>query len=161
MRHLLAYALFVGAPLAGLLGVLRLGQSLEAPRAVHGTYSIQPMARSGRPCLAYLLSGGDSTVKVSQSGRQVTLTLGPDGDVSLRGTLTNGDLALRGVILPGATPRQAACPVGDTLRLTARAGIEPHVRRLDAELRLAGCPECDAVGFSAVTSLLHLRRPRG
>ena len=36
VRHLVAYLLFVGIPLAGLLGVLRLGQGIRAPQAVHG-----------------------------------------------------------------------------------------------------------------------------
>ena len=72
MRHLISYLLFVGIPLAGLLGVLRVGQRIPAPRAVHGAWAVQPMAASGRVCTRYLLSDADSTLTITQSGRQLT-----------------------------------------------------------------------------------------
>ena len=77
MRHLLAYLVFVGLPLAGLYGVLHVGQRIAAPMAIHGSYAVVPMAPSAFACYAYLLGGADSSVTVAQSGRQVVVT--PDG----------------------------------------------------------------------------------
>jgi hypothetical protein len=120
MRHLLSYLLFVGVPFAGLLGILRLGQNLDAPTAVHGAYAVQPMAPTGLFCYRYLLTAGDSTIQLTQSGKQLVGGLGPDGDVNLTGTLSGADLSLEGVITPGSTPRHIACQEGDTIRVTAR-----------------------------------------
>jgi hypothetical protein len=150
MKHVLAYLVFVGIPLAGLFGILRVGQGIEAPMAIHGSYAVLPMAPSGFACYAYLLGGDDSTVTVTQSGRQVTVTLGPQGEVTLSGKLFGADLTAEGVIAAGTTPRYVACPVGDTLRMTVQAYREARVKRLDAKLFAAGCPECEPFGFQAV-----------
>ena len=118
--------------------------------AIHGAYAVLPMAPSGFACYAYLLGGEDSTVTVTQSGRQVTVTLGPKGEVTLSGKLYGSDLAAEGVIAAGTTPRYVACPVGDTIRMTVQARREKRVKRLDASLLVAGCPECAPIGFVAV-----------
>ena len=150
MRHLLSYLLFVGIPLAGLLGVLKAGQGMAAPRAVHGAWAVQPMAAAGRVCVRYLLSGGDSTLSITQSGRQLSGTLGPDREVSLQGRLTGDELVLEGVIQPGDTLRWVGCAPGDTLRLEARLSAVGQFRRLEARLWSSSCAECGAVGFAAV-----------
>ncbi|MEZ0335397.1 MAG: hypothetical protein ACAI18_15410 [Gemmatimonadales bacterium] len=150
MQHVLAYLVFVGIPLAGLFGVLRIGQGIEAPMAIHGSYAVLPMAPSGFACYAYLLGGDDSTVTVTQSGRQVTVTLGPKAEVTLSGQLSGADLTAEGVIAAGTTPRYVACPVGDTIRMTIQAHREKQVKRLDASLFTAGCPDCAPQGFVAV-----------
>ena len=101
MRHLISYLLFVGIPFCGLVIVLRLGEDTRAPAAVHGAYAVLPMASPGRVCHRYLLLGGDSTVRITQSGRQLTATLGPANDVILQGTLSGQEISLEGEILPG------------------------------------------------------------
>jgi hypothetical protein len=160
MRHLLAYLIFVGVPLAGLYGVLRVGQGVEAPMAIHGSYAVVPMAPSGFACYAYLLGGADSTVVVAQSGRQVIVTLGPEREVTLSGKLAGAHLTAEGVIPPGITPRHVACPGGDTIRMTLQAHRDEQVKRLDATLLVAGCPECQPIGFVAVRSRRHEGRRR-
>jgi hypothetical protein len=147
---MLAYLVFVGIPLGGLFGILRVGEGVEAPMAIHGTYAVLPMAPSGFACYAYLLGSADSTVSVTQSGRQVSVALGPKGEVTLSGKLFGADLTAEGVIAAGTTPRYVACPVGDTVRMTIRAHREARVKRLDAKLLVAGCPECEPLGFVAV-----------
>ncbi len=149
MRHVLSYLLFVGIPLTGLLGVLRVGQWIEAPRAVHGYWAVQPMAASGRVCTRYLLTDADSTLLISQSGRQLTGSLGPGSEVGLRGSLTGNEISLEGVIQPEATPRYVGCTEGDTLRLTARFSASRGIRQLEARLWSSSCADCGAVGFTA------------
>src|SRR5512134_1962581 len=160
MRHLLAYLVFVGLPLGGLYAVLRVGQRIDPPRAIHGSYAVAPMAPVGFACYAYLLGSEDSTVRVAQSGRQVIVTLGPKSEVTLRGTLQGAALTAEGVIQPGTTPRYLACPAGDTIRMTLQARREELVKRLDATLVVAGCPECPPVGFVAVRSRRYEGRRR-
>ncbi|HYC31614.1 MAG TPA: hypothetical protein VEB59_04950 [Gemmatimonadales bacterium] len=160
MKHLISYLLFVGLPFAGLLAVIRSGQDIKAPMAVHGAYAIQPMPRSGMACQAYLLGGGDSTLTIVQSGRQLTLRLGPTGDVTLNGTLSGETFWARGVIEEGATPRYVACPVGDTLRVTARVRRGGSVKRLDATLTSLACVECAPLEFSAARPRQYAGRRR-
>lgn len=160
MKHLIYYLLFVGIPLGGLLAVLRAGQVVKAPMAVHGAYAVQPMPRTGMACMAYLLGTGDSTVVVVQSGRQVTVRLGPAADVSLNGTLTGESFWARGVIEPGATPRYVACPVGDTLRLTGRVSRTGPSKRLEASLSSLACAECAPVEFTAARPRQYAGRRR-
>ena len=155
MRHLVAYLLFVGLPLTGLLGVLRLGQRIRAPQAVHGEYAVTRLD-SADPCQTFLLSG-DSSLTLAQSGRQVTGTLGRDGSVTLRGTVSGSELTLAGVLAPGATPRRAGCPAGDTVRITGLVRPAPDHGRLDATLRFSRCAGCPSAGFSAT----RIVRPRG
>ena len=149
MRHLISYLLFVGIPLAGLLGVLRVGQRIPAPRAVHGAWAVQPMAASGRVCTRYLLSDADSTLTITQSGRQLTGALGPGAEVGLKGSLTGDEISLEGVIEPGTTPRHVACTEGDTLRLTGRVSATREHRQLEARLWTSACADCGAVEFRA------------
>jgi hypothetical protein len=151
----MAYLLFVGIPLAGLLGVLRLGQGIRAPQAVHGQYAVTRL-ESANPCQTFLLSG-DSSLTLAQSGRQITATLGRTGGVTLRGTVSGSELALAGTLPPGAAPSRAGCPVGDTVRITGLARPAPNHGRLDATLRFTRCADCPAASFSA-TRIPH---PRG
>jgi hypothetical protein len=160
MKHLISYLLFVGIPLGGLLAVLRSGQDIKAPMAVHGAYAVQPMARSGMACQAYLLGSSDSAVTIVQSGRQLTVRLGPEGDVTLNGTLYGESFRARGVIEPGATPRYVACPAGDTLRMTAKVVRLGQVKRLEATLASQACPECAPLEFAAARPRQYAGRRR-
>jgi hypothetical protein len=160
VRHLFSYLVFVGIPFAGLLLVLRLGQGVDAPIAVHGAYAVQPMAAAGMVCHQYLLTGADSTFRLMQSGRELSGTLGPLANVSVRGSLNGTDLTLEGEILPGTTPRHLACPVGDTLRVTAEVQRRGPVKRLEGRLWTSGCAECGAVGFTAARPRAYAGRRR-
>lgn len=160
MKHLIYYLLFVGIPFGGLLAVLRTGQGIKAPMAVHGAYAVQPMPRSGIACQAYLLGSDDSTVSIVQSGRQLTVRLGPAADVILNGTLSGETFWARGVIEPAATPRYVACPVGDTLRLTGRVSRVGSTKRIEASLSSLACPECAPVEFAAARPRQYAGRRR-
>jgi hypothetical protein len=155
VRHLVAYLLFVGVPFTGLMGVLRLGQGLRAPQAVHGIYAVS-LGESAATCPAVLLSG-DSSLTLAQSGRQITATLGRAGAVTLRGTVSDSVLSLTGVVPRGAAPSSAGCPAGDTLRLTGLARRTQGPGRIDGTLRFTRCADCPPAAFGAV----RLPPPRG
>lgn len=156
MRHLLAYLLVVGGPLLGLLGVLRLGQDIRAPMAVHGAYVIRVAeADSVTPssCLRYLFSGTDSTLQITQSGAQLVATLGPEKNVALRGALIGDSITLAGSIDAASLPDSAACAPGDSLRLLGLASRDLDLKRFDGTAT-TGCATCVAVRVTA-------HRPRG
>jgi hypothetical protein len=154
VRHLLAYLVFVGIPFAGLMGVLRLGQGIRAPQAVHGRYAVTHLESAGT-CQAYLLSG-DSSLTMTQSGREVTASLGRAGAITLRGRVDGSTLTLAGVV--PVLPALAACPVGDTVRLVGQARRAPDHGHLDGTLAFVRCADCAATEFHAVRQLHPLGR---
>ncbi|HET7425365.1 MAG TPA: hypothetical protein VFJ92_17505 [Gemmatimonadales bacterium] len=154
MRHLLAYLVFVGIPFAGLMGVLRLGQGIRAPQAVHGRYAVTHLESAGT-CQAYLLSG-DSSLTMTQSGTQVTASLGRAGAVTLRGHVEGSTLTLAGVV--PVLPPQAACPAGDTVRLVGQARRAPDHGHLDGTLAFLRCADCSTTEFHAKRMIPTLAR---
>ena len=157
MRDLVAYLLVVGTPLLGLLGVLRVGERVRAPVAVHGAYVLHvgdPSWAQAQPCLRYLLSGSDSTLHITQAGAQLAATLGPEGNVSLRGELTRDTVRLAGAIEAAAMPDSVRCAQGDSLSLLAVATRDNAMKRLHGALVAASCTACGAIQVSA-------ERPRG
>jgi hypothetical protein len=151
VRHLFAYLVFVGLPFAGLMGVLRVGQTIRAPQAVHGRYVVTHLESAGT-CQAFLLSG-DSSLMMTQSGRQVTAMLGRAETVTLRGRVEGSTLTLSGV-MPAGLPARAACPANDTVRLVGQARRAPDHGHLDGTLAFLRCADCATTGFHAVR-LLH------
>ena len=160
MRHVISYLLFVGRPSRGAPGVIRVGQGIEAPLAVHGAWAVQPMPAPVRVCTRYLLSEADSSLTISQSGRELTATLGPADGVALRGALDGNELALEGVIQPGATPRYVACTVGDTVRLEARVSRAAPFRELEAGLWFSACADCGPIEFTVARPNAYHKRQR-
>jgi hypothetical protein len=154
VRHLLAYLVFVGIPFAGLMGVLRLGQGIRAPQAVHGRYAVTHLESAGT-CQAYLLSG-DSSLTMTQSGTQVTASLGRAGAVTLRGHVEGSTLTLVGVV--PVLPAQAACPAGDTVRLVGQARRAPDHGHLDGTLAFLRCADCSTTEFHAQRMIPTLAR---
>ena len=157
MRHVVAYLLVVGGPLLGLLGVLRIGQHLPAPMAVHGAYTFgirDSSAAGSQPCLLYLLSGSDSTLHITQSGAQLAATLGPEGNVGLRGALAGDRVMLTGTIDAAMTPDSVPCAPGDSVRLAGVVSSDPSLKRLHGTVSAGTCASCGGIEVSA-------RRPRG
>jgi hypothetical protein len=121
---------------------------------------VQPMPAIGRVCTRYLLSDADSTLTISQSGRELTAALGPGREVPLRGALKEDEITLEGVIVPGATPRYVACTVGDTVRLEGRVSNVGQFRQLEAELWFTSCADCEAIEFAAARPNAYHKRRR-
>ncbi len=132
------------------MGVLQLGRGIRAPQAVHGRYAVTHLESAGT-CQAYLLSG-DSSLTMTQSGRQVTAILGRAGSVSLRGQVDGSTIIVAGVV--PVLPAQAACPAGDSVRLVGQARRAPGHGHLDGTLAFLRCADCGTTEFHAVR-LLH------
>lgn len=150
----MAYVLVVGGPLLGLLGVLRLGQGIRAPMAVHGAWVFQVADPGASPprCVRYLLSEGDSALRITQSGAQLAATLGPEQNVALRGALTGDSVRLTGTIDAKLVPDSVVCAGGDSVVLVGRASRGSDRKRLEGAV--TGCAACAGVPFAA-------ERPRG
>jgi hypothetical protein len=146
MRSLLVYVFLVGIPLAGLMGILRIGERLVAPRPVAGNWiavertsraAWQPGCRTAGD--ADDAEQGPSDVRIVQSGARAEITWsGVRAEkfrATLRGDTLNGKLELVG---------DAACPGGE---LTLHA----VVTQVNARERITGvltpqeCPTCNSI----------------
>ena len=139
MRPLLGYIALVGVPVLALLGILRLGEGLVAPRAVHGQYEVTVDSLGVDSCLAQF-AGAEKRMTIVQSGTRLLLTVGQEMPVTFTGTIA------------GYTIRAAAataCLTADSIALSAtveRTAAEP---RIVGAFEVPGCATCRAAPFQA------------
>lgn len=94
MRTALLYTALVGLPVLGLLGVLHLGQRLEAPPVVGGAWEVTRGGTCG-------LRLGDP-IEIVQSGQFLQVTL--RGRPAINGRLRGNELRARGGARATASP---------------------------------------------------------
>jgi hypothetical protein len=145
MRHILSYLALVGIPLLGLLGVLKLGERLAAPAAVHGAYTLTlPAPREA--CLAGLFPRDEPRVVVAQSGPIVQVRLGGAAGLELRGHTDAGALRASG---PLPHRRPAGC-TADSVGFTGTVTRTPEAWLLAGSLRLVPCDACSPASIAGV-----------
>lgn len=146
MRSFLVYLALVGAPLLGLLGILRAGERVVPPHHAGGKWALGGgvAALLGAACPGLVFPESGAVLDVSQSGTRARLTLNDGGGTVL-------DATLRGRVLAapaeGRTP--AACG-GRGLRLRATLDSLPGGGELRGSLSVPGCAGCAAVPFRGV-----------
>ncbi len=144
MKTVLIYLLLVGAPLLGLLGILRAGERIVPPRHVGGEWVLEPAfaaaLRAACPDLGFPAAG--PALAVSQSGTRAVLTLGDTAATTL-------DARLDGESLAAATRDGSAACGGRGLRLAATLRPGPASPRLDGAVTVPGCRSCAPVPFRA------------
>lgn len=158
MRAIGWYLTLVGVPVAALLAILRFGERLQPPRAVHGQYTLAFDSIGGGQCLATLVSETDRRLAIEQSGPRLEMTFGGTafvgrivGDSIRAAAVTNSDSALL---------RAGNCLTVDTIRISAALARESAGdARLDGRFVFSGCRNCPAVPFQALR--LPDRRSRG
>ena len=145
MKQLLAYLMFVGLPLGGLLAVLDHGKSLRAPMAVHGDWHISRTSVDGEACLSRLLVSNDSIVTVQQSGPRLE-------GLTANGIALLGQLDGQRIALDGRVPRalRTTCAGADSIRLEATIDRGSSPWQLQGQLRQLGCATCPVLEFRAV-----------
>ncbi len=140
MRSVFWYVVFVGVPLLALLGILRLGEGLPAPRAVHGEYSFAVDSSGAIGCLMPAVAGGERRMTISQSGTRLELKLMGDKPVAFRGTIA------------GDTIRVAAartCLTADSSAMSATVERTESATQIVGQMELRGCGTCPRVPFRA------------
>lgn len=144
MKTILIYVLLVGAPLLGLLGILRAGERIVPPRHVGGEWAAGPALaaalRAACPDLVFPAAG--PTLDVSQSGTRAVVTLNDSAATPLEARLDGDALA-------AATEEGSAACGGRGLRLAATLHQDPSPLRLDGVVTVPGCPSCAPVPLRA------------
>ncbi len=146
-NFLLAYFFLVILPVAGLLGILRHGRNLAAPVSVGGVWKIQagPSSPDGLPCSELLASLRDASIVISQSGKDLSLTL-PNGWRESNSGILDG-ATLTASFLPLEV--KSGCAADRAFTLTATVDAKSTPRSFSGMLSVAGCPTCAAALVSA------------
>ncbi len=157
MRPVLWYVALVGLPVAATLGILRLGERLEPPRAAHGEYSVAFDSAGSGHCLSALVADGETRLSIAQSGPKLDIAFGP---VELLGSIDGDSVYTAGPTENNALLRAASCLTVDTIAVSATL---PPKGSSDTSLHgrflFPGCGTCPGVPFLA-TRLLDRERGR-
>jgi hypothetical protein len=142
-----SYALLVGIPLLGVVGVLGAGRSLRAPLSVAGSWDLQIDSSVTQPqsCIASMGFHSPTVIDISQSGRYLTLTLNNQSRVGLEGTLHGNTVAAN-----SNSPLKTSCDSVSGLSLTAEIDPKATPRIMSGILKFDGCPSCESANFQAV-----------
>ena len=154
MKALRLYLPLIGVPTLALIGVLRAGQSLSAPPAVHGRWSLGHMQvepalsgdRSATDCAAMVSADSLHRLVIAQSGPRADAELRTsDGGTWARATLRvrrGGALGtLRGM------PTAPGCSGAAVLSFTFARAVPDTML---ATLAWPGCATCSALRLVAV-----------
>ena len=144
-NFVIAYALLVALPVAGLLGILKYGRTLQAPVSVDGVWKLQSdVSRfSQLPCGNVLAAAQDPTINISQSGRGFTLDIANGFRTKASGVIEGNTLIA--TLSPSPAP---GCTTGQ-VQLTASVDATVEPRTLAGVLSVADCPTCTPVEFRA------------
>lgn len=124
MKSFLTYALMVGLPTAGVLGILHVGRGLRAPHAVGGEWRIDAGPLAG------------SALVVEQSGEHVSVILPLKPERRLRGKLRGESLELAHA--GTRITHMSAC--GAERGTTLRASVDASRMTGAVTVGGAGCP---------------------
>jgi hypothetical protein len=146
MRSILTYVFLVGIPLAGLMGILNLGERLVAPRSLAGNWvAVERTSRAAWDPRCRVAAEpdeddeGPSAMRIVQSGGRADVfwsgVRAKKFRVSLRGDSLEGKLALES---------GHGCP-GGVLRLRAVVSQVNGRDRITGELLPDDCPTCKLI----------------
>ncbi len=148
-----SYALLVGIPLLGIVGVLGAGRNLTAPLSVAGSWDLQIDSSVTQPqsCIASLGFHDPTVLDISQSGRYLTLTLNNQSRVGLEGTLQGNAVAANSI-----SPLRTSCDSVSGFSLTAEIDPKATPRIMSGILKFDVCPSSGSAKFQAVRQGLSI-----
>jgi hypothetical protein len=137
MKIVLLYLLLVGAPVAGIYGIVCLGSDLKPPMSVGGEWTVGLTSRTEdvSPCKGF---AEPLILKVTQAGPHLTLTLNDPGATRLSGEVNRESLTAESLDAPGMT---------SPIQLHANIHRQPGLDRLSGTFTFANCPE---LSFTAI-----------
>ena len=147
MRPVLWYVVLVGVPVVAMLGILRLGERLVAPRAAHGQYSVVFDSTGSGHCLSALVVDQETRLNIAQSGPKLDVTFGA---LELIGTIDGDSVYAAAPTKDNVLLRAASCLTVDTVSvsaaLPAKGATDTH---LVGSFLFPGCTTCPSVPFRA------------
>lgn len=160
-EFVISYLLLVVLPILALLGILKYGRRLTAPLAVAGVWKVQTdLAGTGSlPCSELFGSLQDASLVISQSGKNLTLTLPSGLQEDSSGAIEGA--ALTASFLPiqmnSANP---ACGGGGALSLTATVDPNSTPRSFTGTFSVLGCTSCGKPAVHGIREEKAIEKPR-
>jgi hypothetical protein len=149
-KLVVAYIFLVGLPLLVLVEVLKMGGTLAAPISVDGVWRMETRASHllDLPCGNLLSSVTNGPVSISQSGKNLVLTL--NGGSKATATVLEGK-TIKAWFAPMGSFNEAGCSGDRIFTLTATLDPKSDPRTLSGTLSVDGCAPCVPVEFRAVS----------
>jgi hypothetical protein len=152
VKLFLLYITLVGVPLVGLLGILRVGETLDVPVSIGGIWSVDASTAQGvqRSCTPIELPHERPEMTVFQSGRHVQLQFNDIARTSLTGRLHARTLTVRQVLPSEAKVENicgAAMPAVLHVQLQRGTG---EADQLSGSWRMPECDVCSPLPFRAL-----------
>jgi len=135
--------------LLGLAGVLKTGRGLTAPISIDGTWKVEAdMSRaSAQPCGKQLAFLAESSLVISQSGKNFVLMSGNMSNIAGNGVIDEKNLSAS--VVP-ADSSVSGCASGQYLTLTATVDPRTEPRTLTGHVSISNCSACTPLEFRAV-----------
>jgi len=148
-NFIIAYIVLVGLPIVGLAGALKSGRTLAPPISVDGAWTLQPdpVQLAALPCAKSLVSVQDTTLAISQSGKNFTLSFA-NWPKSIGAGRVEGTKLTASLIPPDLWTSQAGCGSGRELSIVATVDGKAASRSLLGTLSVNDCPSCATVRFN-------------
>ena len=146
MKAVLLYLVLVGAPFAGIYGIVCLGQDLKPPMSVAGAWNVEltPRTADTVPCKGFNVSSKSLILKVTQTGPHLVLTLNDQSATRLSGEVNFESLTARS--LEETETRQGASSVQMQGNIERHSGVE----RMSGTFTFANCPAGSELPFTAI-----------
>jgi len=151
-NFIIAYILLVALPIVGLVGILKSGRALAAPISIDGVWQLQadPVQLAALPCQKALAYGSDTSLAISQSGKNFSLTLNNGSRLTASGAIEGTTLTASLNSAAAPTAENGVCGQSGELLLVATVNPKTDPRSLAGTLSVNNCPVCVPVKFSAV-----------
>lgn len=126
MKLVLVYLFLVGMPLAGVIGILRIGETLTPPIAVGGVWRLEvsPPAGDEPACDDPLLQSTPPVLTISQSGPHLRLSFNDAGRTTLVGEI-RGETVTAEAVGAGSVA-EANASEGAAVSTSLEARIDPQ-----------------------------------
>ena len=150
-NFLIAYVLLVGLPVFGLIGILERGRTLTAPISIDGVWKFQGDFRrlAGSPCEKSFSTIEDSVLRISQSGKYLTLSL-PNGTNATGAGTIEGTTVMAAMLPLAASSSETSCGNKQRLCLTAHVDTQAKPQVLLGMMRITDCTSGPSIEFRAV-----------
>jgi hypothetical protein len=152
MRLVLLYLSLVGVPIAGILGILHVGERLTPPIAVGGAWIVEVEApATGVPaCNTALWQAQEPILTISQSGPHLQLTLSHEDRITFLGEIREGRVTAEAEVTRAAAniPEDRA-----SAHLEAWVDHQAQPMRLRGVLTMIQCAARTDMPFVAVRQL--------
>jgi hypothetical protein len=144
MKIVLLYLVLVGTPVAGIYGVVCLGQDLKPPMSVGGEWTVELTPRKADMllCKGFIVSSESLILKVTQTGPHLALTLNDPSATQL-----SGEVTFERVTAKSLEEKTSSAP---GIYLQANIHRQPGLDRLSGTFTFANCPAGSELSFTAI-----------